>query len=115
MTPQSLILANEDANTEMKGIFQRTYAIVFFGTPMRGSKSAEFGDFLVSVCSIAAPTNRSLIELCRAGSEELYQIKQSFTKLTEVRNPKGPDPLQILCYFESMHYNRTVGLVSFQG
>jgi hypothetical protein len=66
----------------LASIYQATYAVVFFGTPHRGSEKASLGVIAATVCkAIGKETNTSLLRSLETSSEILVRISEAFAKL----------------------------------
>ena len=69
-------------NTEhLRSIFVSTYGILFFGTPHKGSETAEWSSFLEAVCNVV-DSQPQLTNVLKTNNETLQNIDRQFIHLT---------------------------------
>lgn len=76
---KALILAN--SNQYYTNIFEKTSAILFFGTPHRGSRVAGWGTMManfINTCTFHHPFRKALLKDLDKGSKTLAEISTSF-------------------------------------
>lgn len=110
---KALILANEQKN-HFKDILSATTAIVFLGTPHRGSKVADTGKAvgdlanallrITRVTNLTGPIRSDLVSALSAGSDALQALAKSFHDQL--------DYLSIVTFYERRITSPLTGLVS---
>jgi hypothetical protein len=81
---QAIELAKQNAeNRPQEGrIFRATYAVVFLGTPHRGSQQAGWGVIATNVCkAMLKDTNTSVLRSLEQDSEVLERISEAFERI----------------------------------
>lgn len=86
---RALIYSSEIRGTKtehLRGVFVSTYAILFLGTPHKGSDLAKWGSRLERICSAVMPrkivdTNNSLVNALKENNETLQNIDRGFIQI----------------------------------
>jgi hypothetical protein len=81
---QALELAKQDAGDRpLDGrIFRATYAVIFLGTPHRGSQQAGWGVIASNVCkAMLKDTNTDILRSLEQDSEVLERISEAFERI----------------------------------
>lgn len=84
MSRQALGCSEQEANFKhrLANIFLATYAVVFFGTPHRGSAKASLGVIAATACkAMLQSTNINLLRSLESSSETLARISDAFSKV----------------------------------
>ncbi|KAI0471223.1 hypothetical protein F4859DRAFT_110994 [Xylaria cf. heliscus] len=69
---------------DLRAVVESTFAIIFFGTPHRGSDFAEIGKMAAHIASILTgrPYNPHIVQNLAQNSELLRQLRQNFEDVT---------------------------------
>jgi len=103
MYPQVLRRAENEQDQALFDIFTSTRAILFLGTPHRGSSMAETGEMLRRLAGASGfSTSDSNIRALHVDSSELEIIHGSFMKLY-ARNPR---PFEVSTFQEAQGLTR---------
>ena len=83
-------------DTNYRSVWQGSKAVIFMGTPHRGSDPAKFGEIIGDITNIAlllsgsdylyGSVNTSLFKVLRKDSKELSNINEDFIPLTKFLN-----------------------------
>ncbi|MCJ1400344.1 hypothetical protein MMC11_003549 [Xylographa trunciseda] len=89
LVKESLIESQKQRHNPAKlDIFRSTKAIVFFGTPHKGSLDASWGKLLASIVSVAANVNKTLLQSLDPDSEKLNNLAKDFQDMLDSGNLK---------------------------
>ncbi len=98
---KALIQSNQIEGTRLKDIAPSTFAILFLGTPHRGSKSASIGKVAHQITVVATKRpNLKLLQSLQRNSETLDRLGDSFSQLLLKYN------IQIYSYREELETRR---------
>ncbi|KAK4241992.1 hypothetical protein C8A03DRAFT_11797, partial [Achaetomium macrosporum] len=69
-------------------IHTRTRCVAFFGTPHRGSESANWGEFIARIVSVCRTVMVRNLRMLKKNAEVLFDLEQSFSPLLQDGNIK---------------------------
>ena len=96
---------NEDSPSQGKYIFP-VKGCLFFGVPHRGTDVADTASKFLNALSKVFNVNRNNISDLRAKSQRLANVSSEF------RRVQFELDIQVMSFYETVEYNRTLGLVS---
>jgi hypothetical protein len=97
------LLCSRDSDPYLKDIYLSTHAIIFYGTPHRGSAYADLWGVLQAVANLAPNTNKRLLTELSLNSPVLQKLRIGFGKIINER------PIEITSFQEGK------GLSGFYG
>ena len=104
---RALIEARLHSSAVMFDVYRYTSGILFFGTPHRGSSSADLGLILTKVLRVAAgvlPVNQDLLRQVQLDSRALNEMNQGFSHV-------AGEPLLIGSFYETQATKR-LGIIA---
>jgi len=77
--------STEDPILPLKEIYTATRAVMFFGTPHRGSSKATWGLLASRVASVMFDTNSTILKQIQVSSSDLQNLREQFGALLKTR------------------------------
>lgn len=81
LNTQCLSECDQHHNVEFSNIAQSTKAVVFLGTPHRGSRKAALGDVIRKAAGIVMSTNPAILNSLQLKNEDLRRCQASFSRV----------------------------------
>jgi hypothetical protein len=69
---------DEDVTLALNDIYKSTRAVLFFGTPHRGSSMATWGLIASRIASVMFDTNTAILKQIQVSSPELQNLRERF-------------------------------------
>lgn len=117
LVKQALIEAQKQKKTpSSQALYAHTYAIIFFGTPHRGSDMASWGLVLSNITkAVQIDTNKAILRDLdpSSGSSKLQELRKDFDDILHDRNHgNGTNMLRIYTFQEEQGMTGVSGLRS---
>jgi hypothetical protein len=85
LVKEALVEARKSSQDPTKlDVFESTFAILFFGTPHRGSGDAKWGLMLSTIVSAAFDTNKTILRTLEPDSEKLDNLARDFQDILDL-------------------------------
>jgi hypothetical protein len=98
---------NAEFKPQFASIYLATYAVIFFGTPHRGSQTASLGVIAATACkAVGKETNANLLRSLETSSETLERISEAFAKIISRRE------IKVHSFLEEFSMSSLVGKVT---
>ena len=98
---EAILLSRNNPEPHLRGIFDCTRAIVFMGTPHRGSWMADWAKIPASALGIVKSTNKSLLEILETNNQLLEDIQVKLWQMIREQRESGRR-LEVTCFFEEL-------------
>lgn len=98
---EALLLSRHNPESHLRGIFDCTNAIVFMGTPHKGSWMAGWAKIPASALGLAKSTNKFLLEILETENQLLGSIQVRFWSMVRELREAGRR-LEVTCFFEEL-------------
>lgn len=98
---EAILLSRNNPEPHLRDVFDSIKAIVFMGTPHKGSWVADWAKIPALALGLAQPTNRTLLETLETDSQFLESMQVRFrSTLRELR--ESGRRLDVTCFFEEL-------------
>ncbi|OCK93821.1 TPR-like protein [Cenococcum geophilum 1.58] len=100
---QDVLRASEiSPEPHLRNIIERTYSILFLGTPHSGADLAEWAASIAKWIGLVKQLNVDTVQVLKTDSEVLARIKEDFHALLRRRIEAGNRRIDITCFYEEL-------------
>lgn len=108
MTQKALCMSETSPHPRLQQVDRCTAAILFLGTPHRGSDLADCATLLTRFLKASGQrVNTDIVQICTRGSEVLDDVENAFAEWLRKKTPQ----ISVVCFYEELEL-LTIGRVS---
>ncbi|CAG8117209.1 unnamed protein product [Penicillium olsonii] len=101
VTKKAILLSRNNPEAHLQGVFKSTKAIIFMGTPHKGSWMASWAKIPAATLGLVKSTNQSLFAVLHSESQFLESLQIEFLALIRQLREAGRG-LEVTCFFEEL-------------
>ena len=98
---EAILLSRNYPESHLRDMFEHTKAIIFMGTPHRGSWMADWFKIPASALGLVKSINKSLLQILQTNEQQLESIQVRFWAMIRELRESGR-MLHVSCFFEEL-------------